>query len=186
VNPSQSAIVQEGCSLSRSGSRFSGGYFHFSLQPVFQVGRVHLEFVGAKRSTPGSMGENRANIFTGLRGLDGPSVAEHTGLAGNRANGQSHVHPGDTRPVVTRRQDGHGPFREGNSNGEVKPMMALPCESDVANPFWLTYIIRGLLEVHMPVEPAKIGIDKRKGSAVIRVVPVLKLAQSWIQARLRR
>jgi len=29
------------------------------------------------------MGENKANLFTGLRGLDGPSVAEQTALAGS-------------------------------------------------------------------------------------------------------
>ena len=120
VNPSQSAIVQEGptCSIEeRHEGPMSGSVVSAH---VGRYGRKQGEYV--------------------RRAAGGRTI----GCRANRPGWHLTVviwqwiipfHPRDTRPVLTSRQDGHGPLREGNSNGEVKPMMALPCESAVANPF---------------------------------------------------
>jgi hypothetical protein len=67
-------------------------------------------------------------IFTGLRGLDGPSVAEQTDLAGSLTvvivqwaiplpirPALKTRHPNFLPPLTGGRLDVHDPFREGNS-----------------------------------------------------------------------
>lgn len=101
MNPSQSAIVQEGCSLSRSGLVFplvtsilwvgEGerpgqrsvpiGLRELHL-PTYPVEERHERSDGYRLMGAG-IGENKANMFAGLRGLDGSSVAGQKALAGN-------------------------------------------------------------------------------------------------------